>query len=140
MGAGIMFMTRGGEVLALRRNDYKGDRWSGHWDFPGGSSEQGESRYETAIRESFEETGNPTHFKVVDHFKNGDHYTLFLALVPKAFKPILSEEHSSWAWFKPLELLEKKMHPKDKKPLLIYLSRSGKHFATPPKPYSPPKG
>lgn len=140
MGAGIMFLNEEGEALVLRRNEYKQDKWGGYWDFPGGGAEEGESSYETALRESYEEAGHPSSFKIVDHFRNGNHYTLYLALVPKKFKPRLSEEHITWAWLKPIDIINLPLHPKDKKPLVKYLYRSGKDFASPPKSYSPPKG
>lgn len=136
MGAGIMFLNRQGEVLAIRRREYKGDNWSGHWDFPGGTSEKEEDPYDTAIRESYEEIGNPVPFKVVDHFNNGRHYRLFLALVEGRFTPILSDEHDAWMWIKPSKLLGYPMHPKDKTPLISYLYRTGKDFAMPPRPMS----
>lgn len=134
MGAGIMFLNNDGEVLALRRRNYKDDKWAGHWDFPGGTSEEGENPYDTALRESYEEMGHPVPFKVVDHFRNSHHYTLFLALVRDRFKPRLSHEHDAWMWVRPIDLLEYPLHPKDKRPLISYLYRSGKDFATPPRP------
>ena len=46
------------EVLFIQRAEYEGDPWSGHIAFPGGREEPGdESLFETAIRETFEETG-----------------------------------------------------------------------------------
>lgn len=46
------------EVFFIQRAEYEGDPWSGHIAFPGGREEPGdESLFETAIRETFEETG-----------------------------------------------------------------------------------
>jgi 8-oxo-dGTP pyrophosphatase MutT (NUDIX family) len=46
------------ELLFIRRAEYAGDPWSGHIAFPGGREERGdESLLDTAMRETFEETG-----------------------------------------------------------------------------------
>jgi 8-oxo-dGTP pyrophosphatase MutT (NUDIX family) len=46
------------EILFIRRAEFEGDPWSGHIAFPGGREEPGdETLLETAIRETFEETG-----------------------------------------------------------------------------------
>lgn len=46
------------EIFFIRRAEFEGDPWSGHVAFPGGREESGdETLLETAIRETFEETG-----------------------------------------------------------------------------------
>jgi len=45
------------EILAMQRAFNDKDPWSGHWSFPGGKLEEGESPLEAAIRETFEEVG-----------------------------------------------------------------------------------
>ncbi|HEU4878500.1 MAG TPA: CoA pyrophosphatase [Gemmatimonadaceae bacterium] len=46
------------EIFFIQRAEYEGDPWSGHIAFPGGREEAAdESLLETAIRETFEETG-----------------------------------------------------------------------------------
>lgn len=45
------------EVLLVRRADDPRDPWAGHWAFPGGRREAGETLLETCIRECEEECG-----------------------------------------------------------------------------------
>ena len=54
MGAGVMFQ-KDGKALLLKRSKRNKDRWGGYWNFPGGTTEMGETPYETAVRESREE-------------------------------------------------------------------------------------
>ena len=61
--AAVAILIRNGEgdqpeMFFIQRAEYEGDPWSGHIAFPGGREEPGdESLFETAIRETFEETG-----------------------------------------------------------------------------------
>jgi 8-oxo-dGTP pyrophosphatase MutT (NUDIX family) len=81
---------------------------AGHWDFPKGNREPGETSKETAIREIEEETGI-TNLKF-DDFKKKIHYvyrhgrdtifktvTFFLA-ESKEKKVVLSREHQGFEW------------------------------------------
>ncbi len=45
------------DILLVRRADNPQDPWAGHWAFPGGRREEGESIIETCIRECEEECG-----------------------------------------------------------------------------------
>ena len=46
------------ELFFIQRAEYEGDPWSGHIAFPGGREEPGDqSLLDTAMRETFEETG-----------------------------------------------------------------------------------
>lgn len=136
MGAGILF-EKDGKVLLLKRARL-GDKWQGFWNFPGGSEERGESRYETALRESREEIGPLPRFKIYDHIETRA-YTLFLAETPYLFTPKLNEEHSEWKWVEINELRSYQTHPKDRVPISIFLKLREPKPALPPRPIAPPK-
>ncbi|MBS1874053.1 MAG: CoA pyrophosphatase [Acidobacteria bacterium] len=54
-------------VLLMRRTEREGDPWSGHWSFPGGRREPGESNLlDTALRELDEECGVALHHSQLD--------------------------------------------------------------------------
>ena len=122
MGAGIMVVC-GKKTLVLKRSLYKVDPFSGYWNFPGGSSEKGESPYETAVRETEEEIGISVPFiKVSDHIE-GKFYTMFIGHVGMEFKPQLDHEHSDFKWIPLREVLSLDLHPKDKRCFEKYLKR-----------------
>ncbi len=126
MGAGVMFIS-GGDTLILRRVSKTEDRWSGYWNFPGGKTEGGETHYETAMRELYEEVGgDPSEnligvekvpFQIYDELY-GSGYTLYLAEVSTKFTPILDNENDEWKWVPFSYLSNCKLHPKDRKPIL----------------------
>lgn len=126
MGAGIMVVC-GKKTLVLKRASYKGDPFSGYWNFPGGTSEKGESAYETAVRETGEEIGISVPFiRVSDHIESR-FYTMFIGEVGMEFKPQLDHEHTDYMWIPILEVLELELHPKDKKCFEKYLKRKTHH-------------
>jgi len=60
--AAVALIVRDGalqpELLLVKRARRLGDRWSGHWAFPGGLAQSGDaSSLETAVRETREEIG-----------------------------------------------------------------------------------
>jgi bis(5'-nucleosidyl)-tetraphosphatase len=82
---------------------------SGHWDFPKGNVEKGETEVEAAIREVFEETGI-TDLTFVEEFVHPIHYnykrngnlvqkrvTFYLAQTPTRDVK-LSYEHQDFLW------------------------------------------
>ena len=115
MGAGIM-LTCGQRTLILKRAEYKDDRYAGYWNFPGGTAEEDESDYETALRETEEETGiKPDQIKVYKHITVRG-YTMYLGTVESELVPTLDHEHSEWKWVEINSVLSiKYLHPKDLK-------------------------
>lgn len=99
-----------GRLLVLRR---QGSHGAGTWALPGGHQELGEAPAETAVRETFEETGitvevtQPLGFTDDQMLEVGKHYvTLFMQCrwlggEPKILEP---EKASAVAWFSPAEL------------------------------------
>jgi 8-oxo-dGTP pyrophosphatase MutT (NUDIX family) len=88
-------------------------RRGGYWNFPKGHFEEGESAMETALRETFEETGIKReelaiapNFKTLVrfHFKVNkkiihDTVILYLAETNQAHVVLSPREHSGFAWF-----------------------------------------
>ena len=81
----------------------------GHWDFPKGHVEKGESEIETALRETREETGItdiefiPDFRETIDYYYTRDgkkyHKNVFFFLgKTKTKKPTLSHEHVGFIW------------------------------------------
>ena len=82
---------------------------SGHWDFVKGKIEQGESTYETAIRETKEETGI-TDIKFLENFEEWIKYNfqfqgelihkkvVFYLAETKTKEVIISHEHLGYTW------------------------------------------
>jgi len=82
---------------------------AGHWDFPKGGIEKGETEVETAIREVIEETGL-TDIKIINGFKWEIHYnyrknknlvhkTVVFYLAESKSKDVkLSYEHKDYIW------------------------------------------
>ncbi|MBZ9698721.1 MULTISPECIES: NUDIX domain-containing protein [unclassified Mesorhizobium] len=56
-----MLVAPDGDVLVLRRSSTD-TNWPGHWCWPGGKSEEGETPLQTATRETGEEATGPEMF------------------------------------------------------------------------------
>lgn len=123
MGAGVLFISKGSVLLLQRNKNLSGNKWGGFWNLPGGTTDKGESHYQTAIRESQEEIGSPpqgTYF--FDHYSSPA-YSVFFADCPFKFKPILNEEHSAYAWVPVEQINRYKLHPREKNPLMYFCKR-----------------
>jgi 8-oxo-dGTP pyrophosphatase MutT (NUDIX family) len=107
--AGIAFIAND-KVLLLKRGD--GGDYPGHWAFPGGHIEPGETPEQAAVRECVEETGYlPTGaLRQLSFTDDGAvAFTTFGKAVTE-FKPTLSDESTDWMWAAPGEYPEP-MHP-----------------------------
>lgn len=107
VGIGVMIKNKKGQVLLGLR---KGSHGSGEWCFPGGHLEFGETFYETAIRETKEETGlkvkNCKLISVAEEMgylkSDGKHYINIGILaeykggIPRVLEP---EKCEKWQWF-----------------------------------------
>lgn len=96
LAAGIMYVTKDGRVLLLRRTD------TGEWAFPGGSLEPGETAIEAAVRESKEEIGRRPDpddlYMWTRRIARGWDFTTFLNRCGEPFEPVLNDEHDAYAW------------------------------------------
>lgn len=116
VGVGVMIKNKKGQVLLGLR---KGSHGAGEWCFPGGHLEFGETFFQTAIRETKEETGlkvkNCKLISVAEEFRylksDGKHCVnigieaKYKNGTPKIMEPDKCKE---WKWFN-LKKLPKKL-------------------------------
>lgn len=99
---------------------------AGHWDFPKGTMEPGETKQQTAIRELYEETGLnadlDTHFEAISdyfytHYQHGVIPKTVYYFVGEAHtqEVLLSHEHTNYIWLPYDQALEKITHDRSKK-------------------------
>lgn len=92
-GAGIVFTTKAGYVLMLKKQN-------GVWGMPGGKPMGDEIPEETAIRESEEETGlkvNELEDPIIFYYKDRKYYS-YVYLLEKEKHIKLSKEHKNYKW------------------------------------------
>jgi bis(5'-nucleosidyl)-tetraphosphatase len=105
----------------------------GHWDFPKGNMEKGESEEQTVLREVREETGLGSialikgYRKVIEYFYRRDGTTVhkrvvFLLARTDEDEVRISSEHQAFGWFNFAQALEKTTHVNSKK-LLVAAER-----------------
>jgi 8-oxo-dGTP pyrophosphatase MutT (NUDIX family) len=124
--SGILFVSKSGKILVLKRSDEHGpEQYRGLYGLPGGHLDKGENHRQAAIRETKEEID----YIVEDESKlqevnrqisvmegNGEEltkeidYTTFLYIVDYPFIPMLNKEHSEFVWANINELPEP-LHP-----------------------------
>ena len=134
-GAGILFMTAGGQVLFLKRGP--GGDMPGAWCFPGGTTEGDETAEQTAIRETTEEIGSlpdgeraeltrsvsgtsSAPVEVIDTAIPGSDiapipgpqidFTTFVQKIDAPFEPTINGEHVGFAWA-PVDQPPEPLHP-----------------------------
>ena len=110
-GAGVMFVTKAGQVLFLKRG-INGD-CAGMWCFPGGGIEEGESAENAARREVEEETGYSAEGALEPWTRSaptGCDFTTFVSRIDEPFMPKLNEEHVGYAWA-PIDAPPEPLHP-----------------------------
>ena len=104
--AGILF-TDGKSVLLLKSKD------EGEWELPGGHAKEGETAYETAARETREETGlKSIPGDQIGASQSQNMFTTFVFQVKKPFETRPSNEHSDSEWIPFKELKAKTLHPR----------------------------
>ena len=95
------------KVLLLQHNDIGNAR--GHWDFPKGHMEKGETEIQTALREVEEETGlkdlrlfsdfsHKISYNLIKEEKEISKEVIFFLGVTNKINIILSGEHQDYAW------------------------------------------
>lgn len=107
VGIGVMIQNKEGEILLGLR---KGSHGAGEWSFPGGHLEMGETVFETAKRETKEETGLDINkfelISVADEMRylesDGKHYlNVGVKGLYEGGEPIVMETDKceQWKWF-----------------------------------------
>lgn len=115
-GAGIVFVTRSGKVLMLKKPNHA-------WGMPGGKPTRGELPEETALRESEEETGligQNLNRPIKIYYKNKKYYS-FICVIEKKEKVKISKEHKDYAWIPYNEIKKLKLIPPFRENLDIFL-------------------
>src|SRR6516225_5646567 len=106
--SGILFKSDG-KILLLQRGN--GGDFPGHWAFPGGHIERGETAEQAARREVYEEARFLYEAPLAKIAVSSDGYfTTFGAILPGQFAAVLNDESSGWGWYDP-DLLPQPMHP-----------------------------
>lgn len=106
--AGIAYISENNKFLLLKRGD-TGD-FPGHWAFPGGRIELGESPFDAAWRELQEETGcdEPETLCSSVAITTGKFVTIVCK--NREFEPRLNDESNGYAWVS-IDDLPSPMHP-----------------------------
>lgn len=108
-------ITDGDKILIARRAP--GQSLAGHWEFPGGKVEPGETPEESLRRELYEELGIVA--EVGEHFATSVHHhprgTIELQVYFARIKSgqLVLKVHDAVAWVTPGELLEYDLLPAD---------------------------
>lgn len=100
--SGALFYAKStGRILLVQKSRGK---HQGTWGLVGGTNELTETPWQGLQREIVEEIGNlPKIIKTIplETFVSNDsvfHFHTYLCVVESEFLPVLSDEHSAWAW------------------------------------------
>ena len=99
-----------GRVLLLHRLDKPEVKFSNQWGFPGGGSNANEDPLQTAIRETYEETGlriDPGNLNLLYKKRTGGKNVYFFACnvySGKVDPEKVKQEHQNFAWVDPDKL------------------------------------
>lgn len=98
LGAAGILHRSGNRILLIKRSDCS-DKYPSHWAFPGGHIEVGETPFNAAVRESFEEVGyNAVRATALGTFdSDGVPFHAFMA--DGEFNPRINDESSDFGWF-----------------------------------------
>lgn len=100
--SGVLFFSKKTKRFLLLQKDH--GKQKGIWSLVGGTNHEDESPWQGLKREIIEEIGfEPKTLKSIplEKFVSDDlnfQYQTYLCIVEDEFVPILSNEHSSWAW------------------------------------------
>jgi len=122
VSAGAVLFRREGKKIKYLLLHYE----SGHWDFPKGHIEKGETKEETVLREVEEETGIkdikiiPSFEERIEYFYKKENETLkkhvyFFLCETREKKVKLSFEHKNFVWLDYEQALKKITYPSSKK-------------------------
>jgi 8-oxo-dGTP diphosphatase len=124
--AAVILLNPEAKILIMKRSSKKKIH-PNLWGLPSGGVESGENIKETAIRETFEETGisirelkkGPT---ISYEVSGGLDKLTYLYAKAETSEVSLNDEHSEYRWVKPQETLDYKfgIPRKDVKKVLIY--------------------
>ena len=99
--ASLVFIIRkNNEILVLKRSSERGAH-RGKWGLPGGKADRGEMPEDTAIRESFEETGikiNEDKLFFLSKTSRGERDYYFFWAKEENPEVIIDKEHEGWDW------------------------------------------
>ena len=99
--ASLVFIVRkNNEILVLKRSSKRGAH-RGKWGLPGDKADPGEMPEDTAIRESFEETGikiNEDNLSFLSKSSRGERDYYFFWTKESNPEVIIDEEHEGWDW------------------------------------------
>ena len=134
--ANVIVVNSQGEILLIRRID------NGNWAVPGGGMDAGESITDTAVRETFEETGitceitglvgiytNPRH--VIRYTSNNEvrqEFSIVFTARPTGGELRPSSESAEPQWASPAIVPRLQMHASMRQRILHYLDKRGEPY------------